>query len=51
MDSQFRIEGIISPEHLEKCFFMMIKLDPADGLDTALKKFGRQMIQNALRLN
>ena len=39
MDSQFRIEEVIYPEHLEKCFFMMVKLDPADGLDAALKKF------------
>ena len=51
MDSQFRIEGVIGPEHAERSFFMMIKLDPADGLDTALEKFERQMIQNALRRN
>lgn len=38
MDSQFRIEEVVCPENLEKRFFMMVKLDPADGLDTALKK-------------
>ena len=31
--------------------YMMVELDPADGLDTALEKFERQMIQNALRRN
>ena len=51
MDSQFRIEEVIGPEHAEKSFFMMIKLDPAGGLDTALEKFERQMIQNAFRRN
>jgi transcriptional regulator with PAS, ATPase and Fis domain len=31
--------------------YMMVELDPTDGLDTALEKFERQMIQNALRRN
>ena len=46
-----RIEGSFGPEETETSFFMMIKLDPADGLDTALEKFERQMIQDALRRN
>jgi transcriptional regulator with GAF, ATPase, and Fis domain len=30
---------------------MMVDLDPADGLDSALEKFERQMIINALQRN
>ena len=51
MDSQFRIEGSFGPEETEKSFFMMVKVGPADGLDSALEKFERQMIQNALQRN
>ena len=51
MDSQFRIEGSFEPEETEKSFIMMLKVGPADGLDSALEKFERQMIQNALRRN
>ena len=49
MASQFRIEGSFGPKETEKSFFMMVKVGPADGLDSALEKFERQMIQNALR--
>ena len=51
MDSQFRIEGSFGPKETEKSFFMMVKVGPADGLDSALEKFERQMIQNALQRN
>ena len=51
MDSQYRIEGVIRPQDAAKTVYMMVDLDPADGLDTALEKFERQMIQNALRRN
>ena len=51
MASQFRIEGSFEPEETEKNFFMMVKVGPADGLDSALEKFERQMIQNALQRN
>ncbi len=51
MASQFRIEGSFGPKETEKSFFMMVKVGPADGLDSALEKFERQMIQNALRRN
>ena len=51
MASQFRIEGSFGPEETEKSFIMMLKVSPADGLDSALEKFERQMIQNALRRN
>jgi len=39
------------PQETTKSLYMMVELDPADGLDTALLKFERQMIQNALRRN
>ncbi len=51
MDSQFRIEGSFGPKETEKNFFMMVKVGPTDGLDSALEKFERQMIQNALQRN
>ena len=51
MDSQYRIEGVIRSQDAAKTVYMMVDLDPADGLDTALEKFERQMIQNALRRN
>jgi len=51
MDSQYRIEGVISPQDATKTLYMMVELDPADGLNTALEKFERQMIQNSLRRN
>ncbi len=51
MDGQFRIEGSFEPEETEKSFIMMLKVGPADGLDSALEKFERQMIQNALQRN
>ncbi len=39
------------PQDTTKSLYMMVELDPTDGLDTALEKFERQMIQNALRRN
>ena len=51
MASQYRIEGVIRPQDTTESLFMMVELDPADGLDTALEKFESQMIQNALRRN
>jgi DNA-binding NtrC family response regulator len=51
MAGQFRIEGSFEPEEAEKSFFMMVKVCPTDGLDSALAKFERQMIQNALQRN
>tara|TARA_B100002003_G_scaffold151208_1_gene140161 strand:- start:5747 stop:5983 length:237 start_codon:yes stop_codon:yes gene_type:complete len=51
MDSQFRIQFMHLPQDTTKSLYMMVELDPADGLDSALEKFERQMIQNALRRN
>ena len=51
MDSQYRIRFMHLPQDTTKSLYMMVELDPADGLDTALEKFERQMIQNALRRN
>lgn len=51
MDSQYRIEGVIRPQDAAKTVYMMVDLDPADGLDSALEKFERQMIINALQRN
>ena len=39
------------PQDTTKSLYMMVELDPADGLDIAMEKFERQMIQNALRRN
>ena len=51
MAGQFIIEGSFEPEETEENFFMMVKVGPTDGLDSALAKFERQMIQNALQRN
>ena len=51
MDSQHRLRFMHLPQDTTKSLYMMVELDPADGLDTALEKFERQMIQNALRRN
>ena len=51
MDSQHRIRFTHLPQDTTKSLYMMVELDPADGLDTALEKFESQMIQNALRRN
>ena len=51
MDSQFRIQFMHLPQDTTKSLYMMVELDPADGLDSALEKFERQMIQNALQRN
>ena len=51
MDNQRRIRFMHLPQDTTKSLYMMVELDPGDGLDTALEKFERQMIQNALRRN
>ena len=51
MDSRREIRFMHLPQDTTKTVYMMVELDPADGLDSALGKFERQMIQNALRRN
>jgi len=51
MEGQYKIEYVIKPQDTSKSLYMIVELDPADGLDTAMEKFERQMIQNALRRN
>ena len=51
MEGQYKIEYVIKPQDTSKSLYMIVELDPADGLDTAMEKFERQMIINALRRN
>ena len=51
MEVQYKIEYVIKPQDTSKSLYMIVELNPADGLDTAMEKFERQMIQNALRRN